>query len=353
MRLVLIMFLVLIASACTNVVVRNENAIPVLPSAETTPVKGTEDAADDPAIWINSSEASRSLILGTDKKNGLAIYNLDGAQVQFLARGRLNNVDIRQEIPLNERQVSLAVATNRTEKSLDIFTIMQDGTVEFTLSQALTFEDPYGICMGVDENGRAYAFVNGKSGEYQQWLLNPEEQLQPTLLGSFQLDSQPEGCVVQDTTQTLYFGEEERGIWKMPADATRFSEAILIDTIDNKTLVADVEGMDIYLTNEKALLVVSSQGNFSYVIYDITETNSSNMDATYIAAINIVDNPALGIDGAQETDGLAVTSANLGGIYSSGLLVVQDGFNELPRENQNFKLVPWANIIEALEKASQ
>ena len=56
----------------------------------------------------------------------------------------------------------------------------------------------------------------------------------------------------------------------------------------------------------------------------------------------------LGHDGASETDGLEVTSANLGGPWSQGLLVVQDGRKRMPESTQNFKLVPWADIARAL-----
>ncbi len=53
------------------------------------------------------------------------------------------------------------------------------------------------------------------------------------------------------------------------------------------------------------------------------------------------------MDGASETDGLEVSSANLGGLYEHGILIVQDGRNVLPAENQNFKLVPWTAVRSA------
>jgi 3-phytase len=52
------------------------------------------------------------------------------------------------------------------------------------------------------------------------------------------------------------------------------------------------------------------------------------------------------VDGVQETDGIDVTSANLGAGLEKGLFVAQDGDN--PGSNQNFKLVPWSRIEEAL-----
>ena len=46
--------------------------------AETEPVVTNDDAADDPAIWINLDNIDNSLIFGTDKKSGIYVYDLYG-----------------------------------------------------------------------------------------------------------------------------------------------------------------------------------------------------------------------------------------------------------------------------------
>ena len=56
-------------------------AIAVTPTAET---EGTTGDADDPAIWVEPADPAQSLILGTDKTQGLFVYGLDGAVRQFL-----------------------------------------------------------------------------------------------------------------------------------------------------------------------------------------------------------------------------------------------------------------------------
>jgi len=56
-----------------------------------------------------------------------------------------------------------------------------------------------------------------------------------------------------------------------------------------------------------------------------------------------------GIDGASETDGLEVTSANLGGPFARGMLVVHDGFKRMPDGAQNYKAVAWEDIAKALK----
>ena len=59
-------------------------------------------------------------------------------------------------------------------------------------------------------------------------------------------------------------------------------------------------------------------------------------------------NAEAGIDGTSETDGLDVTSANLGGPWSKGMLVVQDGRKRMPEQAQNFKYIPWSDVAKAL-----
>ena len=69
---------------------------------------------------------------------------------------------------------------------------------------------------------------------------------------------------------------------------------------------------------------------------------------TYTGLIQITADVNNGIDGVSETDGLEATNANLGGNYSEGLWVVQDGRNVMPSETQNFKLVSGATLKEAI-----
>jgi len=50
---------------------------------ETKPVPGeiNEDSADDPAIWVNQADHDKTVIIGTDKKGGLATYSIKGEQL--------------------------------------------------------------------------------------------------------------------------------------------------------------------------------------------------------------------------------------------------------------------------------
>ena len=82
---------------------------------------------DDPAIWVHPTDPSRSLIIGTDKKQGLDVYDLAGKRVQSLPDGRMNNVDLRYRFRLGNQEVAIVAATNRTDQTLALYAIDANG----------------------------------------------------------------------------------------------------------------------------------------------------------------------------------------------------------------------------------
>ena len=64
-------------------------------TVETTPVSSTGDAADDPAIWRNPIDPSRSTVIGNDKGGALEVYDLSGVPIQRFTGGFFGNVDVR------------------------------------------------------------------------------------------------------------------------------------------------------------------------------------------------------------------------------------------------------------------
>ena len=51
---------------------------------ETESVSSIGDAADDPAIWFNQANPTKSLIFGTDKRKGIHVYDIYGKELEFL-----------------------------------------------------------------------------------------------------------------------------------------------------------------------------------------------------------------------------------------------------------------------------
>ena len=326
------------------------SATTVVASVETPPVDDFGDAADDPAIWVHPTDPSQSLVIGTNKKRGLEVYDLEGRRLQTVADGRMNNVDLRDGVRLGDHTLTLVVATNRTAKSLAFYTLdpstrrlapVGGGDIPTGLG------DPYGVCLYRDpRSGATYVFANDSTdGAFRQWRVHGTvARLELELVRQFGAGSQAEGCVADDAVGALYVGEEDVGLWRYSAAPDGGTARRLVDSTEPPgRLTADVEGVSIYVgAAGRGYLVVSNQGADNYAVY------RREGDNEFVGFFDVVANDALGIDGVSETDGLAVSSAPLGPEFPQGLLVVQDGRNITPVERQNFKFVSWARIAEAL-----
>lgn len=320
-------------------------------TVQTAPMSRFGDAADDPAIWINAKKPQRSLVLGTNKKEGLMVYDLQGKLVQSIATGRINNVDVRYGFQLGRKQVDLAIASLRDDNSLALYTIdRRSGKVSTAGKVATDLQDIYGFCMyqapaqNKQSASEIYAIANDKSGEFQQFLITANErgEISGELVRRFHVKSQPEGCVANDRTRQLFVGEEDVGVWTIGADPDAGTELTSVMKVGG-LLVDDVEGLAIYQGKKQDYLVISSQGNDSYIVADT--------EAPYRVrgAFRIGINTDKNIDAVSETDGLEVTHFDLGGEFSEGILVVQDGHKVMPETPQNFKYVPWRSIREQLK----
>ena len=317
--------------------------VSVKPVVQTEVVMSQGDAADDPAIWVHPQTPALSRVLGTNKQQGLEVYDLQGKRVQHLPVGRLNNVDVRPGFELGGRTVDLAVASNRDHNSLSVFSIDRaTGTVQAAGEIATPVTDIYGLCLFKAPSGEIYSFANDKDGTFVQHRLYAKgDKVEGELVRQFKVATQPEGCVADDRNQRLFIGEEDVAVWAV--DARPDQPATLTSVIKvGGPVHDDIEGMGLYQTEKDNYLVISSQGNDSYVVVDAEPPYALR------GAFRVGVNAAAGIDGASETDGLEVTAANLGGAWSKGMLVVQDGRKRMPEQAQNFKYIPWSEVAKAL-----
>jgi 3-phytase len=283
--------------------------------------------------------------VATDKQGGLLVYDLAGRELQYLPVGDVNNVDVRSGadgLMLGGRSVSLVVAGNRSSNTLGVYELDPD-TRQLTdvLADAIEPElEVYGSCLYRSaESGSLYAFVNSKEGEVEQWELADDGsgKVVGERVRSLQVGSQTEGCVADDDLGHLYVGEETKGIWKFGAEPDAATSGKLIHaTSPSGPLVGDVEGLTIaYGTGGNGYLIASSQGESEYVVYAREGNNE------HLGNFSIVSGG--GIDGAEETDGIDVTTADLGPAFPSGVFVAQDGNND--DGAQNFKMVPFDEVF--------
>jgi 3-phytase len=253
----------------------------------------------------------------------------------------MNNVDLRTGFKLGDQTVALVTASNRADNSIAIYRVnAETRMLENVASRKIVTVTAYGSCMyRSPSTGKFYYFVTAKSGDIEQWELiaNGGGRVDALKVRGFKVGSQIEGCVVDDELGHLYVGEEMGSIWKYGAEPGAGTNRTEVDKAGAGRLVADIEGLAIaYEEGGKGYLVVSSQGNNSFVVYR-RDGNNEFVKSFKIVAGN-------GIDSVEETDGLDVTTANLGPAFPRGVIVVQDGIND--KGYQNFKLVPLHFVID-------
>jgi 3-phytase len=280
-KLVILTMAAIVFAACTNSKKEskpNFEIKQVTAIAETTPVTSMEgeDAADDPAIYVHPTDASKSLVIGTNKKAGLCIYNLQGEEVFFSPVGLVNNVDIRYGFPLNDSiNVDLLAASNRSNNSITIMGIDAENKTFFDVLEDTIFsnvDEVYGCCMHKNvSTGKYYAIVNGKDGNVEQWELNatPDSKINAELVKSYKVATQPEGMVADDENNLLYVGEEDRGIWLFNLLSDEEPTLLSLSDTSNPNIKYDVEGITLYKgkSNSEGYVIASSQGNFSFAVF--------------------------------------------------------------------------------------
>lgn len=304
-------------------------------TVETAPMIGVGDRADDPAIWVSDSSDQASLILGTNKDEGLHVYALDGTELQFLDVGAINNVDIRGRF---------AVASNDETGALSWFVITRKtaAPVLHIGDTQVQKAEPYGVCLGQDEIG-LIAAITYKDGLVQFWRgdQSKDADISATLESTVQLPSQLEGCAFDETQDLIFIGEEAFGLYAYAyRDGT--AKPQIVDSIAaSNGLVADVEGISIYYEPNGGYIVASAQEADRFVVYDRLPPHAPR------GIFTVSENENGSIDAVSHTDGLDVVSSPLPG-FPNGLLVVQDDGNPASGIDQNFKLVDWSAIKAAL-----
>jgi myo-inositol-hexaphosphate 3-phosphohydrolase len=387
--------LLAVSNEVSNTVSFYEIISTAVPTVETRPDLFDDPAlptdqradADDPAIYVNSTNTEKSLVLTSVKNAGLRVYDLSGNLLQEVNPGgiRYNNIDLQYGFKLGGQSVDIAVASDRGNDHLAIFKINPNATPDGkylenitdsgigTLFQAVPFAAPYSVSSR-SAYGLAlyrspitndyYVFTSRRqTGDVAQFKLIDKgngkigyERVREFTIPSPadpKLSAQTEGMVVDQETGFLYIGQEDVGIWKFQAEPNSSNTGKLIDKVKalgGSNLTNDVEGLTIYYgKNGTGYLLASSQGDNTFAAY--TREGNNN----FLGRFAVGNNGA--IDSVQESDGADVVNVPLGANFPFGLFVTQDGNNDPAKiangenVNSNFKFVPWENVANAFPTA--
>ncbi|MDP9959265.1 phytase [Chryseobacterium lathyri] len=297
---------------------------------------------DDPAIWINPADASKSIIIGTDKDTdgGLYAFDLNGKIVnKVLGLKRPNNVDIEYGFMLNEKKTDIAAVTERETNTVKLYSLPDLKEVgKFTVFDGETERDPMGISMYRNPaSGEIHAVVGRKSGPadgylWQYKLSEKEGKITGEVIRKFGKYSglkEIESIAVDDEMGYIYYSDEQFGVHQYDADPAKGNEELLV--FGKNDFKSDVEGISIYPTSEKTgYILVSNQQKDTFNVY-LREDPAKGR----IAEIPV---------STSESDGSEVTNVNLGPNFPKGVFVAMSN-------GRVFHFYDWKVIEERIKKA--
>lgn len=297
----------------------------------------TEDP-DDPAIWVNAKDPAKSLILGTNKvkaPNGaLVVFGLDGKIRQTISGiDRPNNVDVEYGLG----RIDIAVLTERLKNRLAVFSV--DATGVKAIGTIDSCPEPMGIGLYKrPKDGAIFAIVSPKgraNSPRENYLCQYRLEMKDSAIsgklvrrfGSFSGSKEIEAVVVDDEAGIVYYSDEGAGIRKYSADPDHPDADREIAIFGQQGFRGDREGLALYIQPDgKGFLIATDQlpGNSEYHVFSRTDRNKE----LFVFR-----------GGADTTDGIEATSANLGPKFPHGLFVAM---NAGPK---NFLVYRWEDIM--------
>jgi len=308
---------------------------------------------DDPAIWINPTDATKSIIVGTDKDTdgGLYAFDLNGKIIKkSIPLQRPNNVDIAYGLVINGEKVDVAVTTERETNSIRIFSLPDLEPIDnggIPVFEGEEMRGPMGIALYTRPGDKKiFAVVGRKNGPSGSYLWQYEltdagnGKAGATVVrkfGNYSGKKEIEAIAVDNELGTILYCDEQFGIRKYVADpaAKNDNELALFGQKDFK---ADNEGIAIYKKSAtEGYILVSNQQANTFMVYPREGANGNPNEYPLLAEI-----PTSTI----ECDGADVTSVNLGGAYKNGLFVAMSN-------GMTFHYYSWDSIQQLIDQAKK
>nr|WP_299387076.1 phytase [Allomuricauda sp.] len=328
--------LVLGLVACTP----KSNLSPISPDIIT---EKTVNDTDDPAIWINPKDASKSIVFGTDKETngGVYAFDLEGKIIReksIMDIQRPNNVDVEYGLVINDSvSVDILAFTEREKQQIRVFAVPEmrplDGGGFPVFEDVNTLEEklPMGISLYKSpKDSTVYAIVGRKTGPdegylYQYALKSDGREIKSKLVrkfGSFSGNKEIEAIAVDDEKGFVYYSDEGVCIKKYHAEPSQGNEELAC--FGGEHFLEDIEGIAIASYSKgKGYLIVSNQQLGEFNIF-------SRVDNSFVKAVNL---------STLETDGCEVVTVPLNNRFPNGLFVSMN-------DEQNFYYHDLGKFLE-------
>ena len=299
---------------------------PIFAQSSFSPSKTYKDSTasnqDDMAIWVHPSDKAKSLIIGSDKVNGnVYVYDLSGTTLQIVSDtgGQPGNIDVRYNFSLSGQLVDITAFNDRSKGIIRVFKIDPNSRTLTRIDSGSITTSPatpnYGFGLYYNKTSQKFYALTTKNGGGPVVQIELKDagggKIGGSIVKNWTYTSQTEGIVGDDENGFVFLAEEKKPIHKVNCQ-TGICDPNSAVNIDGGFLNSDVEGITLYRTGDnKGYLLSSSQGASEFEIYDRLSPHAHK--------------GMFKISGASSTDGIDVTSVNLGSIFPQGVFLAHDG----------------------------
>lgn len=324
------------------------------PDPDVYPVVETPDVPDDPddpAIWVHPTDASQSLVLGTDKgrPGGVYVYDLQGnpkSELHQVGLDKPNNVDIEYGFPLGEELVDIAVVTEVKADQLRVYrlpemTPIDGGGLPVFAGEEGGFAEPSGV--GIykrPSDGAFFLHVSRDEGPTDgylwtyQLLDDGDGTASLSFVRSFGVwsgEKDIETVIVDDELGYVYYSDEFRAVYKYHADPDHPDASTYLArfALEDEDYGEAREGMALYRRPDgTGYLIVSDQADDEMHVYRREGEPGDPHAHPRIATFRTT---------SVETDGMEASPVDFGGEFTGGLFVSHT-------DEGHFQFYRWADI---------
>nr|MBI1231159.1 phytase [Cytophagales bacterium] len=303
---------------------------------------------DDPAIWVNHIDPSKSLIIGTDKDadGALYVFNLEGKTIDSLVVRNLqrpNNVDIGYGLNLGGQKIDFVVTGERLTSKLRFYSlpemreIVPGGIEVYIGEEGPEFRDLMGVAVYHDKAADIHYVIAGRKngptdGTYlwQYRVDKAEGGISLSLVrkfGNYSGNKEIEAIAVDHELGYIYYSDEGIGVRKYHADPDKGNEELALFATNGFT--DDHEGISIYNSSDlEGYILVSDQGANLFHVFPREGNDGNPHDHPLLVKIPL---------STVSSDGSEVTSANLGPNFPNGMFVAMS-------DDKTFQLYSWQEL---------
>ncbi|MFC4220923.1 phytase [Flagellimonas marina] len=288
----------------------------------------TPNDTDDPAIWVNPDDASKSIVFGTDKETngGIYAFDLEGKIIReksITGIQRPNNVDLEYGFQLNDSvAVDVIAFTEREKQQIRLFSVPDMKPLDG--GGFPVFEDETDVeqrlAMGISlykslKDSSVYAIVGRKIGPSGSYLYQYKFESDSTGIsanlvrkfGSFTGGKEIEAIAVDNEMGYVYYSDEGECIKKYYAEPSMGNEEL--SCFGGELFLEDIEGIAIArYPNGEGYIIVSDQQRGQFNIF-------SRKENSFIKAVNL---------STLETDGCDAVTVPLSDTFPNGLFVAMN-----------------------------